>query len=236
MNLASLVALLGLTCMVTLIQGPGERVPPAAVVNGLPQGIFVGRSLLTGRAVCLLFLSGGRVTRFIPAGGLENFDWGKHQAAHSGDSGQWEVIAGELRIMWGDGGIQQGPLTVRPNSIEFYGKRYSQPVSASIAAVVGRWEAARGSAVTGGAGINTMDTLVIEPDGRYRLRAVTGGIVAGRSASGGELDRSGKLTITGATLVLTADDGTTSSHTFIPVAGDPLNAFSLDTGLFTRVD
>ena len=236
MNLASWVALLGLVCLVTLVSGPGERVPPAAVVNGLPQGMFVGRSLLTGRAVCLLFLSGGRITRFIPAGGLENFDWGQHQAAHSRDSGKWELSAGELRILWGDGGIQQGPLTVHPNGIEFYGKRYARLVSASIAAMVGRWEAARGSAVTGGAGINTMHTLVIEPDGRYRLRGITGGIVAGRSASGGELDRSGKLTITGATLVLTADDGTTSSHTFVPVAGDPLNAFSLDTDLFTRAD
>ena len=62
-----------------------ERVPDAAVVGGVPQGMFVSRSLLTGRAVCLLFLSGGRVTRAIPEGGLESFDWTKHQAAHRGD-------------------------------------------------------------------------------------------------------------------------------------------------------
>jgi hypothetical protein len=75
-----------------------ERVPDAGVVNGVPQGMFVGRSLLTGRAVCLLFLSGGLVTRFIPEGGLDNFDWAKHQAAHTGDSGRWEMRGAQVAI------------------------------------------------------------------------------------------------------------------------------------------
>ena len=89
----------------------------------------------TGRAVCLLFLSGNRVIRFIPEGGLDIFfDWAKHQTAHAGDSGRWEMRGGQVAIAWGDGGVHQGPLTVRPDGIEFYGKRYTKPVSASVRA------------------------------------------------------------------------------------------------------
>ena len=91
-----------------------ERVPEPDVLAGKPQGIFVGRSLLTGRAVCLLFLDGGRVTRSIPSGGLEQFDWVRHNADHPGDSGMWEMLDDELSITWGDGGVHHGPLTVRP--------------------------------------------------------------------------------------------------------------------------
>ena len=60
----------------------GGSVIETAVINGIYQGLFVGRSLLTGRVIYLLFLSGGRVTRSIPTGGLENFDWARHQANH----------------------------------------------------------------------------------------------------------------------------------------------------------
>src|SRR5689334_22652217 len=73
-----------------------ERVPDAVVVNGVPQGMFVGRSLLGGKAVCLLFLSGGRITRAIPEGGLESFDWTRHRAAHGPDSGTWQMQSGHL--------------------------------------------------------------------------------------------------------------------------------------------
>lgn len=77
-----------------------ESVPEPDIIDGRPQGIFVGRSLLTGRAVCLLFLDGGRVTRAIPSGGLETFDWDQHQADHPGDSGAWQVDADQLTIAW----------------------------------------------------------------------------------------------------------------------------------------
>src|SRR5689334_12186650 len=129
--------------IVSMIAAPrAERVPDAAVVNGVPQGIFFSRSLLTGRAVCLLFLSEGRVTRFIPSGGLENFDWAKHRAAHDRDIGTWSMANGQLRIMWADGGVNQGPIILHPDGIEFYGKRYAKPATVTLAAIAGRWEAA----------------------------------------------------------------------------------------------
>ncbi len=197
----------------------GEPVPPSAVVDGKPQGIFVGRSLLTGRAVCLLFLSGGRVTRFIPVGGLENFDWARHQAGHAGDSGTWELVGGQLRITWGDGGVHQGPLTIRPGGIEFYGKRYTAP----------------GTAIAGGSGINSLISFSVESGGRYHWTNTTGGVVAGRATAAGS-SRSGKLKISGQTIRFEADDGTAASYTFLPVPGVPLGAFSIDADLFTRMD
>jgi hypothetical protein len=211
-----------------------ERVPDAAVVNGVPQGLFVGRSLLTGRAVCLLFLGGGRVTRFIPAGGLERFDWAKHKAAHSGDVGTWEVRGGQLRIAWADGGVHEGPITVRPDGLEFYGKRYARPAPTTVAAIAGRWESARGTAVAGGEGVNRSGVLVIQADGKYQWAATTGGVVAGRAAAT-DTSMTGTITISGATMTLRSDTGAVTSFTFLPAAGTPVQAFSLDADMFTRV-
>jgi hypothetical protein len=73
-------------------------VPESAVVIGVPQGIFVGRGVLSGKSVCLLFLGGGRITRAIPVGGLESVDWARHRAAHAGDSGTWAFERGNLVI------------------------------------------------------------------------------------------------------------------------------------------
>lgn len=211
----------------------GERVPESAVVNGVPQGMFVGRSLLSGKAVCLLFLGGGRVTRAIPEGGLENFDWNRHRAAHGPDTGTWQMRGGQLVVNWGDGGVHQGPITVHPDAIEFYGKRYSKPSSVNLAAIVGRWESARGTAITGGRGINRVSELVITADGRYQWVSTIGGVVAGRAVAD---DRSmaGTVTVRGLTIIFKSDTGTTSSHTFLPAAGQPVTAFSVDSDMFTK--
>ena len=210
-----------------------ERVPDAGVVNGVPQGMFVGRSLLSGRAVCLLFLSGGRATRFIPEGGLENFDWAAHLTAHGPDSGRWEMRGNQLAIAWGDGGVHQGPLTVRPEGIEFYGKRYTKPVSVPLTAIAGQWESARGTAIAGGSGINVASSLVVQPDGHYQWMSTTGGTVAGR-ATATEATMRGTVTVKGLTIVFTPDKGAATSHTFLPVAGSPTSAFSVDANMFTR--
>lgn len=230
---------LALICSATSLGAPGaasggERVPSAAVVNGVPQGLFIGRSLLTGRAVCLLFLPAGRITRSIPAGGLENLDWARHQAQHPGDSGTWALTGGQLTITWGDGGVHQGPLVVHPGGIEFYGKRYARPAAVSVAAIAGRWESSRGTAIGGGPGVNTSSLLVVQPGGRFQWTSTTGGVVAGRAASGG-MATSGTLAISGATLTFRMDDGTVAAHTFLAVAGDPVDVFSLDQTLFTRL-
>lgn len=62
-----------------------ERVPDAGVVNGVPQGMFVGRSLLSGRAVYPLFLSGSRVTRFIPEGSIDGYRGSMGVRTRNGD-------------------------------------------------------------------------------------------------------------------------------------------------------
>jgi hypothetical protein len=210
-----------------------ERVPESAVVSGVPQGMFVARSLLSGKAVCLLFLSNGRITRAIPEGGLEAFDWNRHRAAHGPDSGTWQMRGGQLVVAWGDGGVHQGPITVNPEGIEFYGKRYSKPASASLAALAGRWESARGTAITGGAGINRVSELVIAADGRYQWVSTTGGVVQGRAVAS-DRSMSGTARVSGMTIVFTTDAGTSSSHTLLPAAGQPVNAFSVDSDMFTR--
>ena len=136
---------------------------------------------------------------------------------------------------WGDGGVHEGPLTVRPDGIEFYGKRYARPAPTTVAAIAGRWESVRGTAVAGGEGGDRFEVLVIRPDGRYQWAAATGGVVAGRAVA---TDRSmtGQITISGATLTLRADAGAVTSSTFLPAARTPVLAFSLDTDMFTRVE
>jgi hypothetical protein len=230
---SALAFTVGMSAVRAVVEAQGERVPEAAVVSGAPQGLFVGRSLLTGRAVCLLFLSGGRITRAIPEGGLERFDWGRHQAAHPGDSGSWEMRGGQLVVAWGDGGVHQGPLSVHPGSIEFYGKRYAVPTPVGIAAIAGRWESARGTAIAGGAGIITVSELDIRADGRYQWGATTGGVVSGRAVVA-DRSMSGHVSVTGLTMTFSSDAGASTSHTFLPVADQPVVAFGLDSNMFTR--
>jgi hypothetical protein len=216
-----------------LLASQPERVPESRVINGVPQGIFVGRSLLTGRAVCLLFLSEGRITRAIPAGGLESFDWARHKAEHQTDVGVWRMEGRELRVVWGDGGVHVGPLAARAEGIEFYGKRYSTPQRVELSSLVGRWEATRGTAIAGGGGVHVAATLILDENGRYRWASVIGGVVSGR-ATAAERAGAGTVSLTGATLVLRSDGGTTTAHTFLPAAGIPVQAFTLDGDLFVR--
>ncbi len=219
----------------TGITGKGERVPEAAMISGTPHGMFVGRSLLTGKSVCLLFLSGGRITRAIPEGGLDSFDWAKHQANHSGDCGKWEMSNSKLRINWGDGGTHEGPLTVTSNGIEFYGKRYAKPSSVQVSALAGRWESSRGTAQWGGEGINQTHTLTIGADGSFHWEAGGGGVVSGRAVYQETRNLNGKLQIAGSTMIFHGEDGSVESYTFAPVPGDPIVAFSLGSNMFTRV-
>jgi hypothetical protein len=149
--------------------------------------------------------------------------------------GTWEIRDGQLLIAWGDGGVHQGPLRVTDAGIEFYGKRYSRPASVTVADLVGQWEATRGTAITGGEGINKATTLSIDAAGRYRWTGVIGGAVAGR-ATAREGTRMGRLSVSGQTMTFLDDDGTVSARTLLPVAGTPVAAMSLDADLFTRIN
>ena len=214
----------------------GERVPEAGVMNGRPQGLFVGRSLLSGKAVCLLFLDGGRITRSIPESGLENFHWMEHAVNHSGDCGTWQLTGNLLRIVWGDGGVHEGPLKVNPNGIEFYGKTYARIGTVSIASISGEWESARGTAAWGGEGITMTHSLSITADGKFHWVAGGGGVVSGHAVQDRSKDTRGKLQIVGATAIFTSDDGTVETYTFTAVPGNPTVAFGLDQNMFTRKD
>ena len=153
--------------------------------------------------------------------------------SHPGDSGAWEVDAGQLTITWGDGGIHQGPLTTHPTGIEFYGKRYSRPQVVELADVAGHWEAAHGTAPWGGDGLIALSNLSIESDGHYAWDGTVGGVIEG-DASAESSSTSGTLVVTGQTMTFTAEDGSILARTFLPVAGRPIEAFSLDAEMFTR--
>jgi hypothetical protein len=213
----------------------GEQVPAAAVVNGVPRGMFAGRSLLSGKTVCLLFLDGGRITRAVPPGGLEHFDWARHAAGYAGDAGRWELRGGLLRVAWGDGGVHEGPLTVTADGLQFHGKNYTRAVSVPAAALAGRWESARGTALWGGEGIIATQTLRVDADGSYQWEGAGGGVVGGAAGYAGSTS-AGRLTVSGSTLTLQAADGSRTAYTFLPLPGEPLVAFSLDSSLFTRVE
>ena len=211
-----------------------EAVPGSAVLEGRPRGIFIGRSLLTGRAVCLLFLDDGRITRSIPSGGLAALDWARHQGDHIGDCGTWAMTGEQLTVTWGDGGVHEGRLTVNPEGIEFYGKRYARPTSIEPSDLVGAWEAAGGTAIVGGEGLVRLSTLSVEPDLRYRWDETIGGVVAGRATADAAAS-SGSLRLSEQTMTFDADDGSIVARTFLPVTGEQLEAFSLDASMFTRV-
>ena len=130
--------------------------------------------------------------------------------------------------------MNQGPLTTNPDGIEFYGKRYARSGTVLVSALAGSWESVRGTALMGGAGINSFSTLVIQADGRYRRTGSIGGVVAGKAVSGGAEASVGKLTIKGSTIIFRGDDDTITSQTFVPVSGDPVRAFSIDSDMFTR--
>ena len=57
-----------------------------------------------------------------------------------------------------------------------------------------------------------------------------------RRATAGEQAASGKVTLRGATITFQPDAGMMTAYTFLPVAGTPVTAFSLDRALFTRLE
>ena len=209
-------------------EGKSEKVPATSFSNGKPQGIWLGRSLLTGRAACLLFLADGRATRFIPEQGLERFDWDKHKSGHAGDCGIWTMEGSTLTIKWGDGGTHKGELKGGTDSIEFYGKRYSKPRSASISELAGVWESARGIA-----GVLASTTLRVDSSGAFTWNEVVGASIPEAVSASSNILK-GKIEIRGLTAVLMFEDGSVKHYTFLPAQGSPLTAFSLGSKLFVR--
>ena len=211
--------------------GKGERVPDSGFVNGVPRGIFVGTSLLTGKAICLMFLDKGRITRAIPEQDLDNFSWAEHVQMHGGDCGTYTISNGILKVKWGDGGVHEGPVKQTPNGVEFYQKRYSRPQTTSIAEIAGRWESSRSIGA-----IATIHDLRIGTDGSFIWKTDRGGVVAGRAVHSSVRDTKGKVSIRGTSITFRNDDGTTETFAFIRVAGTPIKAFSIGMNMFTKSD
>lgn len=209
--------------------GKAERVPDSSFKNGSPQGIFTGISLLSGKAICLLFLDGGRITRSIPEGGLQEFHWEQHKKDHSGDCGTYTVSDGTLSVRWGDGGVHTGPLKGTPNGIEFYGKRYTRPETVSVEKLAGSWQSARTAF-----DLTVTHELEIGADGSFHWVSGTGGVVAGRAVARENRNLRGKLTIRGLTATFKGDDGSVQNYTFLPVPGEPVGAFAIGRDMFVR--
>jgi hypothetical protein len=127
-------------------------------------------------------------------------------------------------------------LNVTSGGIEFYGKRYSRAPTVGIAAVAGKWESARGTAIMGGEGINISQTLTIKPDGSFHWEAGSGGVVSGEAVSNNTKNKSGRISIAGSTVTFHGDDGSAESFTFLPVPGDPVSAVAIGSDMFTRIE
>ena len=209
----------------------GERVPVSGWVNGAPRGIFVGTSLLSGGAICLMFLDGGRITRTIPGQDLDNFSWAEHLEKYPRNCGTYTISNGILKVKWGDGGVHEGPIKQTPNGIEFYQKRYTKPEPVAVAEIAGRWESAKSIGA-----IATTHVLRIASDGSFTWKTDRGGVVAGRAVYSSVRDSRGKVTVRGTIITFHNDDGTTETLTFLRVPGNPIKAFSIGMDMFTRSD
>lgn len=106
-------------------------------------------------------------------------------------------------------------------------------MTVELADLVGSWEAAHGTAPWGGDGLIALSSLTIEADGHYGWDGTVGGVIDG-SATAAASSGSGTVHVAGQTMTFKADDGSVVARTFLPVAGRPIEAFSLDTELFTR--
>jgi hypothetical protein len=124
-----------------------------------------------------LFLSGGRITRAIPEGGLENFDW----TAIERRTVRFRDLAdarGGLVVTWGTAeSIRARSANIR--SASPYGKRYAKPAAVSAATrrptIVAR--------TASPAAASSRNGVVIAADGRYQWVSTTGGVVEGRAVA-----------------------------------------------------
>lgn len=215
----------------TPAEGNGEPLPEAGVVNGVPQGLFVGVSVITGNPVFLLFLPRGRVYHNLPRGGLNRVDWAALVAENADSCGQWTASGGTLRIVWNDGNVWEGPLELTETGIRFFGKRYGRAIPARAQDLVGRWEGTRSTASLGaGLGATTqINTLIVDSAGRYAWQAEIGSD-SGNAVAYGESATQGRLIIEGYDAIFEAADGSRERKSLLHLPGD--TGFILDATYF----
>ena len=190
-------------------EGQGEPVPTSSLVNGRPQGLFVGVSVLSGNPASMLFLDDGRVYHGIPTAGLNRVDWQQLQAEHSNLCSRWEVQGGTLRILWPDGNVWESPLEPTATGFSFNGKQYGATYPVDLGHLAGSWEGTKSTAwlnVGYGPAMTQINSLQVAGDGGYSWGVATGGDVEGATAYS-EAAFAGRVEIDGYEAVFHAGDG-----------------------------
>lgn len=189
--------------------GQGDSLPQAGLVNGRPQGLFSGVSVLSGNPAAMLFLEGGRVYHGIPAASLNKIDWQQLMADSSSRCSQWEMQGNTLRIIWPDGNVWESPVEPTATGFRFNGKSYGATHPVDMAHLAGTWEGTKSTAwlnMGSGPAVTQINNLQIAADGSYTWGVATGGEVEGATAYS-EAAFAGKVEIDGYEAVFHANDG-----------------------------
>jgi|GEM_PF-5421966 len=200
------------------VAGRGEPLPKSEVVNGKPQGLFAGVGVVSGDPVFLLFLPGGRAYRGVLRDGMSNIDWAALEAADHASCGKWLVTGGNLRVVWNDGVIWDGPLKLTKTGIQFRNEGYDRVVSVAANEMAGSWESVRSTAWLNmgrvGPSTTQVNNLVVDGSGNFTFASAIGAVIKEptlnrkTATSYGESNQRGKLTIEGYDAVFHYANGT----------------------------
>lgn len=203
-------AVTGNTAIATVPPGKGEPVPKAGLVNGKPQGLFIGVSVLSGNPVFLLFLDNGRVFSQLPPGGLNKVDWDFLVKTYPNSTGTWSIANGRMALRWRGGGVWQDAIVPTARGMKFNGKSYSAAAYVNLAQMSGRFEGAVSTAWlnAGGAGpsMTRATTIVLDGKGGFSYDSAVGGDV-GNAVAYSAKSSSGIVAVEGYDAVFRHKDG-----------------------------
>lgn len=196
--------------MATAPRGEGEPVPKSGLVNGKPQGLFIGVSVLSGNPVFLLFLDNGRVFSQLPPGGLNKVDWDFLVKTYPNSTGAWSVSNGRLSLRWRGGGVWEDAIVPTARGMKFNGKSYSAAAYVNLAQLSGKFEGTVSTAWLnaggGGPSMTRATTIVLDGRGGFSFDSATGGDV-GNAVAYGSSSSSGTVAVEGYDAVFRHKDG-----------------------------
>jgi hypothetical protein len=192
---------------------PPVPIPPAAVGDGGPQGLFyfvrvTGIQQLQVEA--RIFLPGNRVLRFFPDDGGDQADL-TVCATVPDQCGTYQLEGATMRIRWDSGAAQQLAFARTEKGFSLDGDEFKPARPTSAAALVGAWSTISGNRVR------------FDGDGHYQWGA---GEVGG-------VNLAGTYELHGLTLALHRSDGVVESHTLF-ATGDRGEAVCLDGNWYVR--
>lgn len=203
--------------------GKGEPVPKSGLVDGKPQGLFIGVSVLSGNPVFLLFLDNGRVYNQLPRGGLNKVDWDFLVQNIPNSTGEWSVSNGRLAIRWRTGGVWEDAITPTPRGMKWKGKSYSAAAFVDLAQFSGTFEGAQSTAWlnAGGVGpsLTRATTIVLDGKGGFSFDTAVGGDV-GNAVAYGASASSGTVAVEGYDAVFKYADGRSERMCMVRFPGD----------------